>query len=171
MRMPFKAPRIKLRPFAAKGFYWTVLPLGLVVLSLVLFGVTALLHGVWNNGWLGAGLLLALCFETFFLPYFLLPLATRLPKYLPWPGFDPALEFDVRGEGKLAQRILLAALILLPGLPVLAAYDSHIMARATATWYAPFEVLLNAGLGTIAVFAVLAAVLAIPDFGGEASDH
>jgi len=171
MRMPFKAPHIGIRLAAPKGQYWTLVPLMLTGLSLTLFAATALLFGVWANGWLGALMLLALCVETFFLPYLLLPLALRLPQLLPWVRFDLKAELGINSKNPIPQRILLGALILLPGLPVLAAYDGHIAARAAASWIAPVDILARAGAGTALVFVILALVLAIPDLGAEASEE
>jgi|GEM_PF-1791430 len=171
MRLPTKAPHIGIRLNAAKGFYWTVLPLALAALSLLLFAAAAVLLEVWAAGWPAALLLLALCFETFFLPYLLVPIALWLPTLLPWVHYDLVKQFGLDGKGEARHRILLGAMILLPGLPVLAAYDSHITQLAMSSWHAPGEILIRASVGTVLIFIILTAVLAIPDIGGADADE
>jgi hypothetical protein len=103
--------------------------------------------------------LLLLSFETFFLPYAFVPLALRGVTLLPWTKIDHSREFSIDGPDRLAQRILISALIILPGLPILSAYDRGPQSLLDI----PFE-LVVAGKGTAYVFIILVAVLAIPDF-------
>lgn len=152
------------------GAYAFFVPVILLALTMLLFISAGLILNVWADGWIAIVLLLALCTETFFLPYILMPFAVWLPTLLPWVkyNFNDKLELD--GESRLTWGTLLCAMILLPGLPVLSAYDSEVAALAAETWWAPLEILVQGGIGTIAVFIVMACALAIPGVGFEELD-
>ena len=157
-------------PFPAKpGLYWTGLPLVLVGLSLVLFLVSATLLGVWTAGWSALVLLLLLSIETFFLPYALIPIALRLPTFLPWVRYDLKRHFVIDGEGRLIQRIIIGALVVMSGMPIMGARDMPPPEWAP-DWLALPAILLMAGRGTVVFFALLMVVLAFPDFSAEEDD-
>ena len=141
------------------GLYWRAVPLILIALSVVLFLVSATLLGTWMIGWAKLAWLLLLSFETFFLPYALVPLAFRGVTLLPWINIDLDKECGIDGSDRLTQRVLISALIILPGLPILSAYD-HVPQSLLDI---PLD-LVFAGKGTAFVFVVLVAVLAIPNY-------
>ena len=143
----------------SKGLYWRTVPLILIALSVVMFLTTATLLSTWTIGWVKLAWLLLLSFETFFLPYAFVPIALRGVTLLPWVKIDYGKEFSIDGPDRLAQRTLISALIILPGLPILSAYD-----RGPQSLIDIPLGLVVAGNGTAYVFIILVAVLAIPDF-------
>jgi len=152
------------------GTYATVVPLILVVPTLLLFVIAGLALNARADGWLGVLVLLALCTETFFLPYILVPIAIWLPTRLPWVSYRIDNELGNHRENRLVRRVLISAMILLPGLPALAAYDSEVGALARESSLAPLNILVQGGIGTVAVFALMAIALAIPNFVNEQSE-
>jgi len=153
-----------------KGLYWKFVPLILAAASLLLFVVSLVLLAPWSRGWMAVLLLFLLSIETFFLPYLLLPLALRLPALMPWVKHTPSEEFSIDGEGRLAQRIILGALIILAGLPILTAHDASAPSWVPAFLGLPAILILSAR-STAIIFLVLTLVLAVPDFGGEPSEN
>jgi len=112
-------------------------------------------------------MLLILCTETFFLPYLLIPIAIWLPTLLPWVKYNARDILKLENQRQTAQGILFCAMVLLPGLPVLSAYDSEVAALTAEAWWAPFEILAQGGIGTIFVFIVMSLVLAFPGVAAE----
>ncbi len=156
------------RPTKAKQFgfgtYATIVPFILLAPTLLLFVTAGQILNVWADGWPRALVFFALCAETFYLPYLLIPITFWLPTQLPWVNYSINNEFGVGVEKHSAQGILIGAMILLPGLPVLAAYDSEIIVLTAESWLVPFEILARGGAGTFAVFFAVGIALAIPDF-------
>ncbi|MBN4046389.1 hypothetical protein JYU02_00130 [bacterium AH-315-P15] len=144
------------------GLYVTHVPIILAACSTALFLVAAFTMAIWNQGWAASLLLVLLCFETFFLPYALLPLATKAPSLLPWVKYRPHDEFGLDGTDRLRQRVIVASLLVLPGIATLGAFSEA--AAQPSLW---LQVLTGFLLGARvpgAVFALLTLVLALPDF-------
>ena len=143
------------------GLYWTKLPLILLGLAALILVAAGSNLSIWSQPWHRLAILAGLSFEMFFLPYFLLPLAVRIPLLAPWCDFRPEEEFGIDGENRIRQRSIVIGFIVVSGMATLSAYGS---AAPSSVWYMEMGwSLLNGAVVPLLSAAALSLFLVLPD--------